>query len=40
MADVSPNDTGAGAESFIDRFHVCERFNLRYRGFMASAECL
>jgi hypothetical protein len=40
MAHLSPNDTGAEAESIVDCFHLCERSNLRYRGFMASAECL
>ena len=40
MAHVSPNDTGAEAESFVDRFHLRERSSLRYRGFMNFEECL
>lgn len=38
MAHVSPNDTGAEAETFFDRFHLRKRSSLRYRGFVTWQE--
>ena len=37
MAHVSPNDTGAEAESFVG-FRLRERSSLKYRGFMTLEE--
>jgi hypothetical protein len=38
MAHVSPNDTGAEAETFVDRYHLREHSNLKNRAFMTWQE--
>jgi hypothetical protein len=40
MAQVSPYDTGAQAESFVDRLPFHERSTWNHHGFLTSAECL
>ncbi len=39
MPQFSPNDNGAEAEFFVDRFYLRERSNLRYRAFMTWRAC-
>jgi hypothetical protein len=38
MAHDSPNDEGAEAETFVDRFHLREHSSLRYLRFMTWQE--
>jgi hypothetical protein len=40
MANVSPNDTGAEAESFVDRLPFRERSTWNHHRFLTSEECL
>jgi hypothetical protein len=40
MANVSPNDTGAETEYFVDRLPFSERSTWNHHGFMTSAEGL